>query len=111
MTRLVRHSHHKKRRVLIASKKTKPLLVDRLTYIAAVVEPVITIPQALIIFREQTAAGVSLSSWIGYEILTVIWLWYAIVHKERLILVYQGLFFIVQAVVIVGAIMYGASWV
>lgn len=110
MTKIHRHLHKKKRSVLISTKKAKPLIVDRLTYIAAIVEPVITIPQALVIFRDQTAAGISLLSWVGYEVLTAVWLWYAIVHKERLILVYQGLFFIVQAAVIVGGIMYGARW-
>lgn len=104
-----KHTTHKKH-TLIAKKQKKPLLVDRLTYAAAIIEPVITIPQVIVIFRDQTAAGISLSSWIGYEILTSIWIWYAIVHKQRLILVYQGLFFIIQAAVIIGAVMYGASW-
>jgi len=91
-------------------RQAKAHLVDRLTYFAAILEPVITIPQVVVIFKSKTAAGVSLSSWIGYEILTAIWLWYAIVHKDRLILLYQGLFFIVQALVIIGALMYGANW-
>lgn len=110
MTRYHRVKHSKHRRVLIAKKQVKPLLVDRLTYAAAILEPVITIPQVMVIFQQKTAAGVSLLSWIGYEVLTAIWLWYAIVHKDRLILVYQGLFFIIQALVIIGAVIYGASW-
>lgn len=110
MTKLHRHLHQKKRRVLIASKKARPLLVDRLTYLAAVIEPAIAVPQALVIFRNRTAAGISLLSWVGFEVLTAVWLWYAIVHKERLILVYQGLFFIVQAMVIAGGLLYGAHW-
>ena len=110
MTKYHKHTHQKKQRVLISKKQTKPKTVDRLTYIAAVVEPIITIPQAVIIFRDQTAAGVSLGSWIGFQILTAVWIWYAIVHKEKLILLYQGLFFIVQAFVIAGAVIYGARW-
>ncbi len=110
MTKYHQHLHQKKRRVLIVKKQTKPLLVDRFTFAAAIIEPIITIPQAAIIFREQTAAGISLGSWVGFQILTGIWIWYALVHKEWLIFMYQGLFFIVQAAVIIGAIMYGASW-
>ena len=108
MTRLHAHKHLKRHRVLTAQKKYKPLFVDRATYIAAVIEPIITIPQVMIIFRTKTAAGVSLVSWIGYEILTAVWVWYGIVHKDKLILLYQGLFLIVQGAVIVGAIIYGA---
>lgn len=110
MTRLHRHLHHKKHRTLVTKKQSKPQVVDRLTYAAAIIEPVITIPQAVIIFREQTAAGVSLGSWIGFQILTAIWVWYGIVHRDWLIITYQGLFFIVQGFVIAGAIIYGASW-
>lgn len=110
MKKAHQHIHRHKHRVLVSKKQSRYYLVDRLTYAAAIIEPIITIPQAMIIFREKTAAGISLSSWVGFQILTAIWIWYAIVHKERLILIYQGLFFIIQAAVIVGAVMYGASW-
>jgi uncharacterized protein with PQ loop repeat len=108
MTRLHAHKHLKRHRTLTAQKKYKPKLVDRATYMAAIIEPVITIPQVMIIFRTQNASSISLMSWIGYEILTAIWVWYGFVHKDKLILLYQGLFLIVQGAVIIGAIMYGA---
>ena len=108
------HPHKQKQirrhRTLVVKKQKKPILVDRLTYVAAIVEPIITIPQATVIFKEKTAAGISLGSWIGFQILTAVWIWYALVHKDWLILTYQGLFFVVQAAVIIGAIIYGANW-
>ena len=104
MTRFHRH-RHLKRKPAAASKRT----VDKFVYVAAIVEPFITLPQVIEIFQSKTAEGVSISSWIGFEILTVIWLWYAIVHRERIIFIYQGLFFIFQAAVIIGAFMYGGS--
>ncbi len=108
MTRLYAHNHLRTRRTIARKQKRAPLLVDRATYIAAIIEPIITIPQVMIIFRTKNATSISLLSWIGYEILTAIWVWYGIVHKDKLILLYQGLFLIVQGAVIVGAIMYGA---
>jgi uncharacterized protein with PQ loop repeat len=104
-----RNNHHAQKKH--AKKKWgQKEISEKMVYVAAIVEPIITIPQAYVIFKDQTAAGVALSSWIGYQLLTLVWIWYAIVHKERLILVYQGLFLIIQAFVIVGAIMYGAPW-
>lgn len=85
-------------------------VVDRATYVVAIVEPVITIPQATTIFVHHTAAGISLTSWVGYEVLTVIWLWYAIVHRNRLIFIYNILYFVIQTVIIFGGILYGARW-
>lgn len=109
MSNYHKQQHVKKHRVLIAEKKTKALFVDRLTYVAAIMEPVITLPQVYIIFRTQSAAGISILTWIGYELMTFIWIWYAVVHKERLILLYQGLFALFQLGVIIGAILYGGK--
>ncbi len=109
MSNYHKHQHIKKHRVLVAKKRTKALFVDRLTYTAAVLEPLITLPQVYVIFRTQSAAGISILTWVGYELMTLIWVWYAIAHKERLILVYQGLFAIFQLGVIAGAVLYGGK--
>jgi len=110
MTRYRRHIHSKKQRVLVAKKVANARLVDRMTYMAAILEPLVTVPQVYVIFHDHTAAGVSISAWVGYEILTFVWLWYGFVHKERVILLYQGLFAILQAAVIVGAISFGGKF-
>lgn len=110
MTRYHRHQHAQQRRSLVMAKKARPKLVDRLTLGAAVLEPLVTVPQVLTIFEHHTAAAVSLSTWIGYEGLTIIWLWYGIVHREKMIVIYQSLFCASQAAVIVGGMLYGARW-
>lgn len=38
-----------------------------------------------------------------------IWVWYAIVNRERIVLIYQGLFLVIDSVVLVGAIVFGGS--
>jgi uncharacterized protein with PQ loop repeat len=104
-----RYNHHQVQRT--KPKRNKPKkLIDRLVLLAAIAEPLLTVPQAIAIFSERTAAGVSLSTWVGYECMSVIWIWYAIVHRERMILLYQGLFCVVQSVIIVGGLLYGAHW-
>jgi uncharacterized protein with PQ loop repeat len=110
MTRIHRHKHQKAQRTLVIQKKSKPLLVDRLTFVAAIVEPFFVLPQLYQIFRYHDASGVSIISWLGFNILTIVWVWYAIEHKEKMVLIYQGLFFIFQSLVILGAIMYGGAW-
>lgn len=104
MTRYHRHKVQSKKHV------NNHRILDKAILAAAIIEPLMTIPQAWDIFRDHTAIGVSLSTWIGYEALTVIWLWYGFVHKDKMVLIYQGLFMIIQTIVIIGAIMYGARW-
>lgn len=110
MTRLHRPTH-KAKKVLEIRKRASSRLVDRLVYLAAIVEPLFSIPQAYQIYHERAAANVSVLSWLGFEIMTLIWLWYGVVHKEKMILIYQGLFFIVDGSVLVGAVYFGAPWV
>lgn len=100
----------KAKKILVVKKKISPRVVDRLTYAAAIIEPIITLPQAIQIFRTGNAEGVSIFSWLGYELLQIIWLWYGIVHKDRVIILYSTLYAFVQAAVIIGAVLYGGKW-
>ena len=104
MTKLHRYKHQK---TLVVKKVVKPKIVDRLVYMAAIVEPLFSLPQAYQIYHHHSAADVSILSWIGFECMTLIWLWYGIVHKEKMILIYQGLFFIIDGSVLIGALYYG----
>lgn len=106
MSKLHRYRHQKARKVLLLKETVKPKLVDRLVYVAAIIEPLFSLPQAYQIYHDKAAANVSILSWLGFECLTLIWLWYGIVHREKMILIYQGLFFIIDGFVLVGAIYY-----
>ena len=109
MTSFHAHTHQKARKTLIVKKVVKPKLVDRLVYVAAIVEPLFSLPQAILVFRDRSAESISILSWIGFEVMTLVWLWYGYVHKEKTILVYQGLFFIIDGSILVGAVMYGGK--
>jgi len=110
MSKIHRYKHQKKHRVLTINKKSKYRSIDRLTYIAAIVEPAITIPQVIVIFRDKTAAGIAISSLFGSQLFTLIWLWYGVVHKEKVIILYQLGWLILQTLIIIGGLRYGAKW-
>ena len=110
MTKIQRYNRQKKQRVLSTNKKANYKTVDRLTYIVAIIEPIITIPQIIVIFRDRTAAGIAISSQIGYQILPRVWLWYGIVHKEKVIIMYQVFWLVLQTLIIIGGLKYGAKW-
>ncbi len=110
MTKFRQHQHTKARKALIVKKQAKPLLVDRLTYLVAAIEPIVTIPQLYVIFRDKSAEGIAISSWVGYQLFTLVWLWYGIVHKEKVIIFYQACWLVLQQLIIIGGLMYGAKW-
>ena len=108
MTRHHRRAVHAKN--ILHVNKRGVWVIDKLTYFAAFAEPLVTAPQVYEIFRHQDATGVSISTWSGFEILSFVWILYSLVHKERVILIYQGLFAIFQGAVIIGAILYGGKF-
>lgn len=105
------HINKRRSKVSVAQKPADTKLVDRATLLVAAIEPIVTLPQVFLIFRDKTAEGIALSSWVGYEIFTIIWLWYAIVHKDRVLIFYQLCWLILQAIIIIGGIMFGAKWI
>ncbi len=84
--------------------------INRIIIVAAVLEPMFVLPQVIQIFRDKSAEGVSIITWLGLSVLTGMWVWYAYVNKEKMVLLYQGLFFTFNTMVIVGALIYGGKW-
>jgi uncharacterized protein with PQ loop repeat len=78
--------------------------VDRLIYLIAVVEPLFSLPQAYQIYHDRAAANVSILSWAGFEFMTLLWLWYGVASRDLKILIYQGLFFVIDGSVLLGAL-------
>jgi uncharacterized protein with PQ loop repeat len=110
MTKSIANHQRHVHKTLVVQKKKDTKLVDRATYLVAIIEPIVTIPQVYIIFHDKTAEGIALSSWLGYQLFTLIWLWYGIVHKEKVIIFYQLCWFVLQTIILIGGLMYGAKW-
>lgn len=85
---------------------TKTTIIDTLVNIAAVIHPLSALPQVYTIYVSQNVAGVSLWTWLGFMIIGFIFLAYGLVHRLKPIIVTQILWFIVDAMVIVGILLY-----
>lgn len=85
-------------------------IIDRLTAVIAVAGPLLTAPQVYAIYAERDASMVSMSTWIGFNIASIIWTWYGYVHKDWLIVTYQGIFVVLQTALIIGGLLYDAHW-
>ena len=62
-----------------------PTGLEKILRLLAVVTMVMTIPQAVAVWREPNAAGVSLISWVTYLAAAVAWLVYGIQKRDRMI--------------------------
>lgn len=73
---------------------------------AAIVEPLMTIPQIYQIWSTKQAQGVSLLSWVFYLIAAVIWLLYGIKVKDKAVIIASVLWVFVEGLVIAGILVY-----
>jgi len=105
------HHHHVRKRIY---KKLEPFphpnrlkrFIDTLIILISPAGAILTIPQVLKIWGEKTAEGLSVITWVGYLIITVFWLLYGIVHREKPIIIAYLLLIVVNILVVTGILIY-----
>lgn len=105
------HHLHKRKRV---SKKQEPYpanskwkrFLDKLVYVVGVLGPILTIPQIIKIWIYETAAGISLISWISYFAGAIVLFIYGLSHKEKLLIVMYGCWIIVDIILIISILLF-----
>lgn len=95
------HSHY-----FHLTKKREKLLIGRVCAVFAVLMPMTTLPQILMLYGTQNASGLSLSMWVLYSIGCVPFLLFGIIYRHMQIIVLNVLWLIVQAVMIAGILIY-----
>ncbi|MBU6142137.1 hypothetical protein KGO95_03435 [Patescibacteria group bacterium] len=80
--------------------------LDRTTFYAGIIGPFMVVPQIWQIFTTHQAAGVSAVSWALIFIVTLPWVFYGIAHKDKTIIVSFVLWEAVNALVVIGALLY-----
>ncbi len=105
------HIHLRKRR---SQKQFHPYpaksaglrFLDRIVFVAGVAGPIATIPQIINIYGSQAAGNVSPFTFGTYALFNIIWILYGVAHREPPIVVTYCLWFVVNAIVCIGAIVY-----
>lgn len=80
--------------------------VEAFALVAAILQPLTTIPQIITIYGNKSAADVSLITWLCYLFFGVTFLVYGIVFKLRPIWIGQIIWVTMQATVVVGILIY-----
>ncbi|OGK38066.1 hypothetical protein A3F03_02505 [Candidatus Roizmanbacteria bacterium RIFCSPHIGHO2_12_FULL_41_11] len=78
--------------------------VDRLVLIMSVVTPLMTVPQVLQVWVDRQVAGLSLATWGTYAFSSLLWLIYGVKHKDKPIVLVNGLMLVCNFLVTVGVI-------
>jgi len=76
--------------------------MDKLVYISTFFGVVANIPQLTEIWIHKRIEGVSVITWIGFLLGSSFWLLYGIIHKEKPIIITNGLFVTIQFFIVLG---------
>lgn len=97
-----------RRRGLLATPRSKALLrlADVLAYMASVFGLLFTLDQVWLIWIEQNAAGVSLLAWSAYTTTASVWVFYGIVHRDRVLVTVNVVWVFLNAFIVGGIVLY-----
>lgn len=90
------------------AKKKQLTAFDKVIIFASFAYPLCSVPQVIEVFGGQ-AEGVSLFSWIGFMIFSVLFLIYGWIHKVTPMIITNSLWFVVDGLVIAGLITHYAA--
>jgi uncharacterized protein with PQ loop repeat len=97
---------HKKYEEFPHPKRVKRVY-DNVIYVAVILAPIMNLPQLWKIWSEKEAAGVSVVSWVAFSFISVMWLIYGILHKERPVILMNIALIFLQLTIAFGAYLYG----
>ena len=81
-------------------------LVDKLVYLSAILLPLINLPQLYTIWATKNVESVSIISWAGFSIFSMIWVFYGVMHKEKPIIFLNSGLFLTQILIVLSIIIF-----
>ena len=88
------------------SKKQGKKLINRIYAVFAILMPLTAVPQITLLYSTKDAGGLSLIMWVLYCVGCIPFLMFGVIHKHLQLIVLNVLWLIVQAIMIVGILMY-----
>ena len=89
-----------------AKLRQRAFRIDVLAYIVSILSLLFTLDQVRIIWIEHHPGGVSFLSWAFYTVSALVWFIYGVVHKDKVILTTNLLWFAFSLLVVIGVVVY-----
>jgi uncharacterized protein with PQ loop repeat len=98
--------HHSHKHLHKVAKKKNKKTRENIVLAVSVIYPLTTLGQVAEIFKNQSAANISLHTYALYIFFTLILLWYGVAEKLKPIIVLQALWLVMYSAVLVGIFLY-----
>lgn len=102
------HQHKRKRATLqkYPHPDKKIRRIDQLVSAVAILFPLTTIPQIIEIWVHQKIEGVSLLTWCLFLFFQIILVFYALVHKDKRLILMWSLWVLAEIIIITGILLF-----
>lgn len=80
--------------------------IELFALIAGIVQPIITLPQIITIYSNQSSQDVSLFTWVGYLFFGITFLVYGLVFRLKPIWIGQIIWVTMQTITVIGILLY-----
>jgi uncharacterized protein with PQ loop repeat len=90
----------------IKSRRRTARAIDNAMAAAAIVHPATAAPQAIQIYETHNSAGVAPLTWLSFMAIGTVFLAYGLLHKIKPMIVTQVLWFVMDAVILTGVVLY-----
>lgn len=106
----LRHLHQRKKKLrdedLTVKTAVQTTGLDLLIYFAAVAGPLALVPQVLMLYASQDAAGLALPTWAMFGLLNSLWIFYGYKHKEKPIIITNVAFLVLNFAIAFGILLF-----
>lgn len=82
-------------------------LLDRVMFFVAFLVPLALFPQALQIYTNADAGGLSLYTWSGLSVANALWALYGYIHRDKIIFMANTLITLLNISIVIGILQYG----
>lgn len=107
----VRHVVRRRKKLREEKETFEPISVlktalDILIYPVAFVAPLALVPQVWRLYATHDASSLSLSTWVLLTIFNLMWIFYALVHREKPVLVANTMFGVLNLAIVLGVVLF-----
>ncbi len=81
-------------------------VIDRWALIIGTIQPLMTLPQILLVYSSHNASQISIVTWVAYDVASIVLLIYGLKHRLLPIIVAQILWLIVQSVLVIATLIF-----
>lgn len=104
MSQVFLHPRHHRRK--IDARQGVLSTFNSCMYLVALISPVMTVPQFVLVWAHRQTAGLSLATWSAYTLASLLWLAYGLMQRQKPLVLSQALLLVLDFSIVLGVVLH-----